>query len=467
MWRENESPLRERLAKLHIHEILSEEANHEISLRELHSQQRQQLQRLDKDLKAFITIFDPPVTRRINRKTPSPLRGITVSIKDNIYLKGYRTTAGSGILKRFVPKFSATVVERLLNAGVSIVGKTNLDEFAFGTTTSTSYYGVCRNPWKRERVSGGSSGGSAVSVSTGMCSASVGTDTGGSIRIPAAFCGLVGYKPTSGVISKRGVIPLSWSLDCIGFITHCVRDATFLASATAGADRLDDSTLGDPISFDAIKPAELRKVRIGLPKNYFFDIIDMDVKTTFRQAIEVLRNAGATIVDVTFDQVKTIRAAQELIVHAEATAYHRRFMKRHLQEYSEDVRYRLRLGMTIPAASYLEAQRARRKLLSDFRHLFSSVDVLATPTAVIQPPKIGEMSMTIDGKRHDVRDLLLRPTQPISLMCVPAISLPCGLTPQGMPVGLQLVSDLLDDRKLLEYSLAVEKVLKFEQCTPS
>ncbi len=450
--------MKARLTTLTIREAARLIAEREIEPSDIYDACMENVKRFNDRLRAFITIFnyEQPRVRR-----GKPLYGIPISLKDLIYTAGKPTTAGSKILSNFTPSYDATIVERLRAGGAVITGKTNLHEFAFGVTNKNPHYGVCRNPWSEDRISGGSSGGSAVSVATGMSLASIGTDTAGSVRIPASLCGVVGYKPSYGLISRHGIIPLSWSLDHVGFLTRSVGDAALLAALTAGQDRRDESTVPPKLAgIDAaIRPAQLRRLKIGIPRNYFLDILEQDVRRVYEETVAKAEAEGATLREVEVEKIESINSVRYIIVHAEAAAYHRRFIQESFSEYGEDLKRRLAQGLAIPASTYLNAQRARRRLSERFRRVFKDVDILITPTTPITAPRVEDNTVELDGRVMDVRPALLRLTEPINVVGAPAISIPAGKSREGLPIGVQLVADVLQDRKLIAAALALEKIL--------
>lgn len=419
-------------------------ASGETSPREILESQRKVILRSNKKLHAFITIL-PTSAKRSQRN--AALRGITVAVKDNVYVGGHRATAGSKVLRNFVPTYDADVVKQLSAAGASLVGKTNLHEFAFGITNINPHYGDCRNPWDEKRISGGSSGGSAVAVATGMACVALGTDTGGSVRTPAALCGVVGYKPTYGLTSRRGVVPLSWSLDTVGFLTRCVSDAAELALLTFGP--------GTPVALRGLKSSPLKGTRIGVPRN-ILEPLDSDVRRNFERSLELAEGEGARIVQIKFMHFKEVSASRSLITHAEAAAYHRHYFSTRFKEYGRDVRQRIAQGLTIPAAVYIDAQRARSALLGYFRSIFRRVDVLALPTTRTPAPTVKASSS--DQTAPGIRTALLSLAEPFNLFGAPAISIPCGLTRGGLPVGFQLAGDVYGDAKVLSFALALERI---------
>jgi len=406
---------------------------------------------LNDRLKAFITVF----TRDENTHSVSePLLGAPISLKDLFYTKDKPTTAGSRILAGFKPSFNAPVVDALSSSGALIIGKTNMHEFAFGVTNKNPHYGVCRNPWDRERISGGSSGGSAVSVAAGMCLASLGTDTAGSVRIPASLCGVVGYKPTYGMVSAKGVIPLSWTLDHVGFLTRSVEDAALLMRITTS-----HRPPAEPLEY-SIKPAELKGIRIGIPRNYFLEHLQEDVERVFYDVVDILQREGAKVRDITIEAVEQMVRVRYVIVHAEAAAYHKRFIRDRFNEYGEDLKRRLAEGAVIPASTYINAQRLRKKLVGSFRRVFKEVDILLTPTTAVTAPRVDEENVAVGDVVMDIRPALLRLTEPFNVVGAPVLSLPAGLSRERLPVGLQAIADVMDDDTLLSIGMALESVIK-------
>ncbi len=395
--------------------------------------------------RAYITVFPKPFVERSFRRRF--LRGISFGVKDVFHIKGYPTTAGSRLLSNMVSSRTAAVVSRILEAGGAVNGKTNLHEFAFGVSNINPFYGACLNPFDTSRVSGGSSGGSAVAVALGMCDIGLGTDTAGSVRVPAAFCGVVGFKPTSGQLSTDGVIPLSWSMDHVGILSRNVWETILVYSVL----------VDKPLKPDAIKPLPLDGLRIGVPRNYFLDLLDRHVEEAFEKGLRTLEQRGAVLEEVVVENVEKAARCRSVIAFAEAAAYHLQLSRGRLHEYGQDVRDRIVRGLAIPAAAYLNALRARKRLVKDFGKLFEKVDVLATPTTLIPAHRVDEENVEIDGQLISVREASLKNTEPFNLYGVPAISLPAAERARGLPVGIQLVGPYGEDLKLLRTALAVEK----------
>lgn len=397
-----------------------------------------------------------------------PLHGVPIAIKDLFWTAGVRTTAGSRILADFVPSEDATAVERLRAAGAVLLGKTNLEEFAFGATTINPHYGACRNPWDRERIAGGSSGGSAAAVAAGLCTAALGSDTGGSIRQPAALCGLVGLKPTYGRVSRYGAVPLSWAQDHVGPLTRTVRDAALFLQVLAGPDDRDPACTSAPVpDYTATLDAGVRGLCVGVPREFFFERLAPEVERAVRAAAEVLAGLGARVEPLPFPHWPATVAAGATILFAEAAAYHAEWIRTRPQDYGAAVRTRVRVGTTLLALDYLQAQRARAVLVREARALFLRCDVLLTPTVPLPAPRQDADLITWpDGSHEDIRGATLRFTRPFNLLGFPAISVPCGFTPDGLPIGLQLVGRPFDEPTVLRVAAAYEAATAWARRRP-
>ena len=386
--------------------------------------------------KAEAELFAP--RGRKSHRDRGPLHGIPISLKDNIYTAGVRTTAGSKILANFVPGHDAVVVVKLKEAGAVLLGKTNLHEFAYGATTNNPHYGPARNPWDLSRIPGGSSGGSAAAVAAGLCYGSIGTDTGGSIRIPASLCGIVGLKPRRGNVSDNGVIPLSPTLDCTGPLARTARDAAILLHAISGLSTQGHSGTFAPASFK-----KLKKICLGLPKEFFFDVLSTEVQSCFASALRDFRKLGAQVKPISIPLLNNTEDAGNHIAWPEATHFHQQsgWFPARAQEYGEDVRTRIEMGARISAVSYLEALAQRAQFINQLSSKMydAGIDALIVPTTPIAATQIGEEKTRIGEKEHLIRALLLRLNRPANLAGVPAISIPCGFTSSGLPVGLQLI----------------------------
>jgi len=396
-----------------------------------------------------------------NTRDLGPLHGIPISLKDNIYTAGIRTTAGSKILHDFVPLHDAPVVAALKKAGAIILGKTNMHEFAYGATSNNPHYGPVRNPWDESRISGGSSGGSAAALAAGLCYGSFGTDTGGSIRIPASLCGVVGLKPGPGRVSAEDVIPLSPTLDFVGPLARSVEDAALLLEPVFARGAKERS-----LFLRRFPSPRARRAKLGIPKEFFFDVVSPEVQVAFDRAIRILKKAGASIKELSLPLLPETEEAGNHIAWAEATLYHQQagWFPDRSADYGQDVRSRLEMGTSVSAVAYLKALQMREKFIAAL-HLAmedADVDALVVPTTSIVAPPIGEESTPINGTLHPTRALLLRLNRPANLAGVPAISVPCGLTGRGLPIGLQFIAAVTDEPLLLELARDFEHASPLE-----
>lgn len=387
-----------------------------------------------------------------------PLHGIPIAYKDLIQTRGIRTTGGSRILKDWVPDADAGVAARLAAAGAILLGKLNLHEFAFGPTGVNPHYGTPRNPWGPDRMPGGSSSGSGVAVAEGLCAGALGTDTGGSVRIPASLCGIVGLKPTYGRVSRAGVLPLAWSLDHIGPMTRTVRDAGLLLGGMAGHDPADPSAPVLPVpDYRALSDADPRGRTVGIVRE-FFERLDSEVRAAVEAAAEALRGLGVRVQEIRLPRIRHAGPAVFAIISSEAMAYHEPYLKTRAAEYGADVRGRLAAGQFILAKDYLKAQRARQVLRADVDAALQTADALLLPTTPVPAPPLTASEVTVEGVSEDVRGALTRCTRPINLTGHPSLAIPCGLTAAGLPVSLQLVGRLFDEGTLLSLGCAYEAV---------
>jgi aspartyl-tRNA(Asn)/glutamyl-tRNA(Gln) amidotransferase subunit A len=428
------------------------------------------IEKLNPRLNAFITITaeralrDAKSAEREMRrgKYRGLLHGIPVTLKDNIWTRGIRTTAGSKILKDFVPAADAEVAKRLWNAGAVLLGKTNLHEFAYGITTENPHYGATRNPWSTDCIPGGSSGGSAAALATGVGFGSVGTDTGGSIRIPAALCGIVGLKPTFGRVSCDGIVPLAVTLDHAGPLTRSVADAAILLDAIA-MDETPDRNFQRAIRAAAKVKKSRMKLRLGWPREYFFGCVEGEVKCAVEKAVGEFEKMGARMEEVSLPHIADSVEPSTQIALAEALEYHESqgYFPARAADYGEDVRKRLQMGSAIRAVDYLKAQQAREKVREDFRAAFERVDAIVAPTTPIAAPRLGQDSTTIAGEPESVRGALVRMNRPANFTGFPAISIPCGFTRNGLPIGMALHGPEWSEAKLLRIAFAYEQATEW------
>jgi len=419
----------------------------EISSAELTAAALQRIERLNPSTNSMQTVMadaareqakqaDEELARGEDR---GPLHGIPVAVKDLFSTKGVRTTGGSSLFADHVPDHDAAVVESLCAGGAVLVGKTGMHELAYGITSSNPHFGAIRNPWDRDRIPGGSSGGSAAAVAAGMVSMAMGSDTGGSIRIPASFCGVVGLKPTYGRVSRYGAMPLGFSLDHMGPLTRSVRDAAAVLNLIAGHDPRDETSSRRPVEnyVPDIEPS-IRGLRIGLSENFYFERLDPDVDAAVRAAFQAAESRGAEIVPLRVPDIAAINTVARVILLAEASA----LLEPHLEQrdrFGPDVLALLDQGRLLPATDYINAQRLRRAMQGEFAVLWSRVDCLFTPTTPITAPRIGETATTIGGESQDVRLATTRLVRAINALGLPALSVPCGADRRGLPIGLQIV----------------------------
>jgi aspartyl-tRNA(Asn)/glutamyl-tRNA(Gln) amidotransferase subunit A len=381
-----------------------------------------------------------------------PLHGIPVSVKDLIDTAGVRTTSASKLHENRVPGEDAEVVRRLRRAGAVILGKNNLHEFAYGGSSLISHFGEVRNPWDRGRITGGSSGGSAAAVVAGMGYASIGTDTAGSIREPAALCGCVGLKPTYGRVPSRGVFPLSPSLDHVGPLARSVADVAIVLQALAGFDAADLTTPEIPVAdyVGGIRESGAR-LRVGVPRDYFFDDLDPEVASAMSHALDGIRTIAAQVKEVLLE-VPTDRRLQK----AESYATHAKWVKQNPELYDPETVRRIRSGEEVSAAEYIEQRRELDETRWSIRSIFADVDVLVTPTTPMPAPSITELKASPEALRP-AELKLLRNTRPFNVWGLPAISVPCGFTQSGLPIGLQIAGPPWREDLVLQLAFAYEQ----------
>jgi aspartyl-tRNA(Asn)/glutamyl-tRNA(Gln) amidotransferase subunit A len=388
-----------------------------------------------------------------------PLHGVPISVKDIVDIRDLPTTAASRVREGHLAERDAGVVARLRHAGAVFVGKNNLHEFAYGTTNEDSAFGPVRNPLDPSRSPGGSSGGSAASVAAGMAFATVGTDTGGSIRIPAAACGVVGLKPTYGEIPIEGVVPLSRTLDHVGPIAGTVTDTWYMYRAlTDVASSNDSGTKGGQHPPNA---ANVDGLRLAIPRVYFCDLLDLEVRSTFEAAIERLRNAGVRIAEVNIAHAGYTGPIYLAIQLTDAAAYHATTLETVPERYTPSVRLRLEMGRYVMGEDYSRALAGRQVLRREVDEALAGHDALVLPTLPIPAPPLGATTVNVAGNEEPVRNVMLRLTQLFNLTGHPAISLPCGRTAGGLPCGLQLVGSRMRTETLLAVALACERQLAF------
>ncbi|HKY54507.1 MAG TPA: amidase [Anaerolineales bacterium] len=429
-----------------------------------------QIERLNPALNAFITILDGAAT-----KQPSPneeivsgsalamtLHGIPIAVKDLFDTRGIRTTAGSKFFADNIPETDAFVVEKLKEAGAIIMGKTNTHEIALGVTGNNPHYGIARNPWDRARISGGSSSGSAIAVATGMALGALGTDTGGSIRIPASLCGVVGFKPTYGRVSLRGVFPLSWNLDHVGPLTKTVEDAALIMQVISVYDPMDPASIkmlaGDYLSH-LIDDMAGRKIAYGVGE--YIEGSDSEVLNAVGEAARVFKSMGCKLEEVNMDWLREAALANKIMAEADGAAVHRDRLKEHPDWFGKDIRQRLENGAKTTSTEYILARRTQAEIRKRCEHLFETYDLLILPATPITAPPVEGLDAIEQAAR------LTRFTAPFNLTGLPALSIPCGFTNKGLPIGLQIVSRAWADAKVLNAGYAYEQSTEWHTQRPA
>jgi aspartyl-tRNA(Asn)/glutamyl-tRNA(Gln) amidotransferase subunit A len=478
---------------LTIHELCDLLAKRDISATEVVSAFLKRIEKLDSQLNSYVTILSDEALDQARRfdegakeSQPLPLAGIPLAIKDVICTKGTRTTCGSRILENFVPPYDGTVIESLKNSRTIFLGKTNMDEFAMGSSNENSYYGPVHNPWDTQRVPGGSSGGSAAAVAADLCAGALGTDTGGSIRQPASFCGVVGLKPTYGRVSRFGLVAFASSLDQIGPITKDVEDAAILLQAIASYDRRDSTSVDMPVpDYRKAIREPIKGMRLGIPKEYFIEGIHPEVASTVHSAIQTCKELGAEIVEVSLPHTGYGVAAYYIIAPAEASSNLARYdgvkyglrvenARDLLSMYSQsrsigfgaEVKRRIMLGTYVLSAGYYDAyykkaSQVRTLIKQDFLDAFEHCDALLAPVAPIPAFKIGEK--TDDPLQMYLSDVL---TLPASLAGIPGLSVPCGFSSEGLPIGLQILGPHFKEETILQIAYQFEQATSFHLRKP-
>jgi aspartyl-tRNA(Asn)/glutamyl-tRNA(Gln) amidotransferase subunit A len=474
------------LHTLTIHELGAKLKKREVSSVELTEAVFARISATEERLHSYISLCRESALREAKRaderlKTrgdASPLLGIPIALKDIFVTKGVLTTCGSKILGNFVPPYDGTAVKKLKERGAVIVGKTNMDEFAMGSSTENSAFAVTRNPWNLERVPGGSSGGSAAAVAADQCVAALGTDTGGSIRQPAACCGIVGLKPTYGRVSRFGVIAFASSLDQVGPMTKDTTDCALMLEAVAGHDPADSTSVPAPVpAYATYLNGDVKGIRVGLPKEYFIPGMQPEVEDAVRQAVRTLEKNGVEVVEVSLPHTEYAVAVYYIIATAEASSNLARYdgmkygyraqgkdlaetyFKTRQEGFGPEVKRRIMLGAYALSAGYydayyLKAQKVRALIKRDFEDAFKKCDVIVTPTSPTTAFKIGEK--TDDPLQMYLSDIF---TISVNLAGLPGLSLPCGFDQDGMPIGMQIIGKHFDEATMLRVAYA------YEQCT--
>lgn len=465
------------LSELTLREAADHVATGAVSPVDLVDASLERIEAAGEHLKAFITVYSDQA-REVARASAQlskagtrlgPLHGIPIALKDNIGLQGLRTTAGSQVLKDWVPDVDATVASKLRSAGAIIIGKTNMHEFAWGGTSDNPHYGSVRNPWNTDRFPAGSSGGSGAAVAARMCYGALGTDTGGSIRLPSAVNGVVGIRPSIGRVSNYGVVPLAYSMDTVGPMTRTVEDNAIMFNVLAGHDRLDRGSAELPVDdYTADLQRGVQGVRIGVVPDYFFHHLQSPVHDAVQGALSQFEKLGATVHNVTMEHIHGNISAQLTIEASEPSAYHQRWLREQPESYGEDVRTLLEVGELLLATHYIQAQRYRSLLRSEFIDAFRDVDIFLCPTLPFTATRVGEASVIIDeGRPEDMLSAIMQFTGVPSLTGLPSLNVPCGFDDDGLPIGMQLIGRPFAERMLYRVGAAFQSHTQFHQQTPA
>ena len=420
------------------------------------------IEQLNPTINAFITVMHDSALAEARAAEAEinagnwrgPLHGSPIGLKDLIDTAGVKTTCGSALFADRIPTGDAYIVQRLKNAGAVLIGKQNMQEFAYGGTSTSSYFGPVRNPWDTDRIAGGSSGGSAAAVATGMCFAAIGTDTGGSVREPAAFCGIVGLKPTYGRVSVRGVFPLSASLDHVGPLCRDVRDTALMLQAIAGYDKLDTTCVDWPVESYIDALTETNRQRIGVVRRPFFDGLDQEIAIAIDEALSQIGTMAAEVLEIDLPATPTAVQAPEVY------ALHAKSFTATPELYAPWIRERLKQAAAVDIVSYIEARQHLDRVRREIDDVFTKVDFLITPTTPVPPITIRE---ALEMSPDPAGELWLRNTRPFNAYGIPTISLPCGFTEAGLPIGLQISAPRFSEASLLAFAFAYEQVTNWHQ----
>jgi len=426
------------------------------------------IEQLNPKLNAFITVTAESALEQARAaeneiqkgQWRGPLHGIPVALKDLFDTAGVRTTAASGVFKDRIPAEDSEVVRRLKKAGTVLLGKLNMHEFAYGGSSVVSFYGPVRNPWSPEHMAGGSSAGSAVALASGLCYGSAGSDTGGSIRQPSAYCGTVGIKPTYGRVSTRGVVPLSWLYDHVGPMTRTVEDAAVMLQALAGYDPEEPASVDKPVPDYTAALAQKSPLRVGVPRKYFYEGLHPEIESALNEALKEIGKLAASVRDIEMPA-----SNDTTILRAEAYAYHAEMVKKTPELYQPETLKRIHAGEDVTTAAYVQARRQVDQYRREIRKVFETVDLLVTPTTPVPPFTIAELLADMDNLR--TREILsLRNTRPFNILGLPSISVPCGFTKSGLPIGMQITGAPWAEGNVLRLAHAYEQQTEWHTRRP-
>ncbi|HHU93319.1 MAG TPA: Asp-tRNA(Asn)/Glu-tRNA(Gln) amidotransferase subunit GatA [Halanaerobiaceae bacterium] len=473
------------LCDLSIHELKAQLEKEEITVEEVLDSFLQRIDAVEDKVKAYVTVTGTEARERIRAELEGSLAGIPLAVKDNISTEGIRTTCSSKMLENYIPPYNATVVDKLNEAGAVLLGKTNLDEFAMGGSSESSYFHETRNPWNLEYVPGGSSGGSAAAVAAGEAAAALGTDTGGSIRQPAAFCGLVGLKPTYGTVSRYGLMAYAGSMDQIGPITRDVEDAALLLNVISGYDPKDSTSVKrEELDYTAFLQEDLAGMKVALPREYLDLVSNPEIKESVLAAFKKMEAEGAKVEEVSLPHLKYAAAVYYILATGEASSnmacydgvrYGFRskeaanvaemFGNTRSEGFGEEVKRRILFGTYVLSANsyeayYVKAQKVRTLLIKEFEDIFKNYDLIITPTTGDTAFKVGTVTEPLESYKMDTF------TVPVNLTGIPAISLPCGFSSKNLPIGIQIMGPQFGDGKIIQAAYSLEKILKLGNKRP-
>jgi aspartyl-tRNA(Asn)/glutamyl-tRNA(Gln) amidotransferase subunit A len=456
------------LSFLSIRDLASRIARKQLSPVEVTEHVLKRIEALDRGLNTYITVMTESARRRAREAEKAvgagsslgALHGVPIALKDLYATKGVRTSFGCAAFADWIPDYDATVVERLVEAGAIIIGKLNMHEAAAGSSSLVSHYGPVRNPWNLDYIAGGSSGGSAAAVAAGLAYGALGSDTAMSIRQPAAYCGIVGLKPTYGRVSKYGALSLSWSLDHAGPMTRIVGDAALMLQVIAGFDPHDPASADKTVpDYMTALSGDVRGLRIGVPRPHFFEECTQSTLVAVERAVQTLRHLGADVRDCALPHALDAQLAGRLILRSEAAAYHAERLRDQPHLLSADLRDMLEAGGMFSAVQYLQSQRIRNIIAKEFKAAMANFDALVMPTTPLPPCKAADDSVLLTGPR-------MRNAMPFNVTGLPAISVPCGFTEEGLPIGLQFVGHAFDEAIVLRIANAYEQATDWHTKRP-
>ncbi len=436
------------------------------------------IERLNPKLNAFITVTGDSALAEARQaeaeiqrdRWRGPLHGIPIALKDLVDTAGVRTTAGSGLFKDRIPTQDAEVVRRLKAGGAVLLGKLNMHEFAYGGSSAISYFGAVRNPWDTAYCPGGSSGGSAAAVAARLCYGAIGSDTGGSIREPAGYCGIVGLKPTYGRVSTSGVVPLSWSLDHVGPMTRTAMDSALMLQVIAGYDPQDAASVDIPLpDCTASIAAATSSLRLGIPRAYFYEALHPEIQAAMEVAHSVLKTITGTQRDIaplaSDGTYSSVMDPSLTILRAESYAYHKEYVSKSPELYQEPTVKRIRAGADVTISAYIQSRRELEQIRHSVSRFFESVDLVITPTAPVPPFAIADLADPDSARAKEL--LMLHNTRPFNVLALPTISVPCGFTRAGLPIGMQITGPPGGEATVLRLAYAYEKATEWHNRNPN